>query len=336
MEFVKKNLIFFIAFGVLFVLLIIGTFLDLQISKAIAALNPGEYYSTNAFAVFFECFGEMPVYFLPSLGFGIIFYYLYKHIGLKKWFKVFGLTMCVLGMLALNFYASHKLFKYYQIHVAIINIDKIIRLLYEGIFGLILALISFIIALLIAKNVGPKTLKSLAICSLIVVFTALLSQVIVQAIKPIFGRARYRLMNTTGDFSEYTYWFNISIGKEVSLEQLAMGVEEDGYKSFPSGHTTAAAVMLALMSIPKLFKTDKLRTNLVTALAFLFVFMVGYSRMLMGAHFLTDVTFATIITLGCYAFSEWLVLKYGDRVEQKYCIPKTENNGKKNQNNKTK
>ncbi len=304
MNYLRKNLKFIIIFFVLFISLLVGTFFDLEISRAISEVEPGKYYSTNLFAVFFECFGEMPVYILPSLALGVLFFYLKKLSPMKKTPKIILMTAIVIFSIALNFYGSHKLLKYYGIHVSVIKMGDLLKRLCEVSMGVIFTAVWFFLASLVKE----KYLKSLAICSLIVVFTACLSQALVQVIKPLFGRARYRLMNITGDFSEFTRWYEINIGKKVSLSQIAMGAESDGYKSFPSGHTAAAGIVFSLMSVPVLLKLDKRRSALITAAALLYVFIVAYSRILMGAHYLTDVTIGAIITLFSYVLSQLVIL----------------------------
>ncbi len=305
MNYLRKNLKFIVIFAVLFISLLIGTFFDLEISRAISEVEPGKYYSTNVFAVFFECFGEMPVYILPSIALGILFFYLKKLSPMKKTPKIILMTGFVICAVALNFYGSHKLLKYYGIHVSVIKMSDLLKRLCEVSMGVIFTAVWFFIASLVKE----KYLKSLAICSLIVVFTAFLSQVLVQVIKPLFGRARYRLMNITGDFSEFTRWYEINIGKKVTLSQIAMGAESDGYKSFPSGHTAAAGIVLSLMSIPAVLNIGKRRSGLITAATLIFVFIVAYSRILMGAHYLTDVTMGAIITLASYVLSQFVILK---------------------------
>lgn len=305
MNFIKSNLKFIVIFLVLAILMVVGTFFDLQITAGVALIPEGVYYSQNFFAVFFEIFGEMPVYILPSLALGVIFQYITKVSDYKKSTKTLLIILIVIGLIGLNYYGSHKLLKYFNIHINRIMVSGTIKFILEVGLGVCFAAIWFMLSSL----VKPKYLKSLAICSLIVVFTAILSQGLTQVIKPLFGRARYRLMNVTGDFSEFTRWYQLGIGKSVSPTQIAMGIEKDGYKSFPSGHTTAAAIVLTLMSLPYLFNFDKMRSRLISFVTILFTVIVAFSRLVMGAHYLTDVTFATIITLTCYLISQTVVFK---------------------------
>lgn len=303
MTFIKRNLKFVVTFAILAVLLAFGTFFDLQISHAIADLDVGTYYSTNLLGVIFESFGEMPVYIVPTIALGVLFFYLKKVSKAPSGLKIAAMIFIVVFSIGFNYYGSHKLLKYYDIHVTSLEIEGLLRTGVEGALGVIFTAIWFFIASLVKE----KYLKSAAICALIVVFTTALSQGAVQLIKPIFGRARYRLLNMYGDFSEYTPWYVVNSGRAPTVEQLAMGIK-DGYKSFPSGHTAAAAVVFSLMSIPTVFKLNAKTDRLVTAATCLVVFIVALSRIVMGAHYLTDVTMGALLTLISYAVSQAIVL----------------------------
>ncbi len=305
MTFLKKNLNYVVLFFMLVVLMAVGTFLDLPFSQAVAELEPGKYYSKNVFAVFFECFGETPIYILPSLALGVLFFYIKSNQKLKKSAKIILAVLCFCCALGLNYYGSHKLLKYYNLHVATVTMSGFLKIACEAGLGVAFTVLWFFIA----SFVKPKYLKSLAICSLIVVLTAIFSQVTTQALKPFFGRARYRLMNVTGDFSEFTRWYEINVGKKVSAEQLLAGVEKDGYKSFPSGHTTAAAIVFSIMSLASVFVIDKRRETLIFIATCLYVFVVAYFRIIMGAHYLTDVAMGAIIGLLSFLLARLIVLK---------------------------
>lgn len=304
MNFVKKNFKIIVIAAVLLCLLIVATFCDLAISEAFVDLEIGKYYSKNPFAVFFEIFGEMPVYIVPSIALGVIFFYLKKISKLPDGIRLGVMIFIVVVSIGFNYYGSHKLIKYFNIHIADV-FKGITRTLLEGALAVIFAALWFFIASLLKK----EHLKNGAICALIVIFTTLFSQVAVQLIKPLFGRARYRTMNALCDFKEFTRWYEINIGKSVSDEQLAFGIEKDGYKSFPSGHTAAAAVTFSLMAIPKVFNLSKKSDYIITAATCLLVAVVAFSRIVMGAHYLSDVTVGALITLVCYFLAELLVNK---------------------------
>lgn len=309
MDFVKKNLKYLIIFGVLIILLILGSFFDLQISKLLADLEPNQYYSKNIFAVFFEIFGEMPIYIVPSIALGCLYSSIRTTQKISKKLKIIAYVLIVVALLGLNYYGSHKLLKYLSIHICAINNKSFLEVLFGIWFSALWVYLS--------SKIKSKNLKAVVICSLIVVLTAIFSQVIVQLVKPLFGRARYRLMNITGDFSEFSNWYQINIGKKVSLEQLQLGAEADGYKSFPSGHTAGAGVVFALMAIPVFFNVKPSTKIIINLCTLLFVAIVAFSRIVMGAHYLTDVTMGAIITMASYLLALFIVTKLTQKYDNK-------------------
>lgn len=81
----------------------------------------------------------------------------------------------------------------------------------------------------------------------------------------------------------------------------------DQLKSFPSGHTSAAMLMvLSTIGLSSLNIFKSKRTNyLYIYLSFLLVVLVALNRMIARCHFLTDVTGATILALIVCYFMPW-------------------------------
>ncbi len=277
--------------------LALATLGDLQISHALADLEDGKYYSKNFFAVLFEIIGETPVYILPSIALWVIIRYVRIVASWKDGLKVAAYVVCIIAIVGLNFYGSHKVIKYLATHTALFK-SETLKFVLTVIFTFIFAALW----LFVATRFKEENLESLAICSLIVIFTMGLSQVLVQGIKPFFGRARYRLMNLTNSFKEYTPWYKINGSREVSQELLALGAADDGYKSFPSGHTAAAGVTIAVLSLIDYFDLKKGAKFALYFLTVGYTVTVGVSRIVMGAHYLSDVTVGAFLAV----FSFWV------------------------------
>ena len=94
-----------------------------------------------------------------------------------------------------------------------------------------------------------------------------------------------RAMADTTDFSAYTPWYKI--GND-------MGVYSHS-DSFPSGHTTYCCSIF--LTYPLCLAFNKLKKLAPFALIFsaLYVIAVGFSRMVAGAHYFTDVVGAAMI-----------------------------------------
>lgn len=101
--------------------------------------------------------------------------------------------------------------------------------------------------------------------------TFLFSGLIVQVLKELFHAPRPKTF-----FAENFYRFFIE------------GVTHGGNASFPSGHTTTAFAVAAMLS----FNTSK---RPVCILTFWIAVLVGYSRIYLGQHFLEDVITGMII-----------------------------------------
>ena len=110
---------------------------------------------------------------------------------------------------------------------------------------------------------------------------AVLTFVIIWAFKLTWGRVRFRQLD--GDLSRFTAWY------------LPQGFT--GFFSFPSGHTANAAVVFTTTYyfefLPKKYEKFK---PLFMALLVLWIIAAAFSRVRVGAHYLSDVLFGAAIT----------------------------------------
>ncbi|TKJ23990.1 MAG: hypothetical protein CEE43_02160 [Promethearchaeota archaeon Loki_b32] len=154
--------------------------------------------------------------------------------------------------------------------------------LYTG-WCLIIPLIFYVI---ITWNKDWKNYRTLAgIISLLAIINPL---VLVQIIKLLWGRVRFRDLSL--GFVDYTPWF------------LPQGIT--GNQSFPSGHTAMGWMFLPLLIIVK----DRKNTDAVKILSSILILgwglFVALSRIVVGAHYASDVLFSTgfaaVITILLY------------------------------------
>lgn len=104
-----------------------------------------------------------------------------------------------------------------------------------------------------------------------------------QAVKFLWGRYRYRDLYKADNFMRFTPWY------------LPQGI--NGNKSFPSGHTNSATTMLLLINLLQLFKVSNKKLNIVKLLVIIFIVCTAFSRIIYGAHYLSDVAFGFAL---CY------------------------------------
>lgn len=97
------------------------------------------------------------------------------------------------------------------------------------------------------------------------------------------------MINKT-DFGAFSVWYKKSVAAGIYDYHLFNRTD-----SFPSGHTICASV--AFLSYVFFNAFEKLRKYAVPALLFslIFVSFMGYTRLVMGAHYLSDVVGAMII-----------------------------------------
>lgn len=113
--------------------------------------------------------------------------------------------------------------------------------------------------------------------------------IIYEVIKTGLPRPRFRLIQEHIDGVDFHAWYDPIKNKDELIETF--GIYSDNFKSFPSGHTANAILSIAILPglaavVPALRK--KLKALFVAG--FVFGFLVLASRMVLGAHFLSDVS----------------------------------------------
>ena len=269
----------YILLGVFLVTFIIGSFLDLQINESLFTRGEG-------FSMFMAACGPVVGYgTLAILGGG------YLSLAIKKPYKTlikivfYGLTVALFAVAVYfagrefwgeNGYNNEKLeWLGYVICVPIMG-----GLTYLGYW-------------LCAKSKRENLWIILTVLA-IACFMALVPGVTI--LKIIFHRPRFRTIYASGYGIEYHNWWQ----RCANYKEL-MGiyhVTKEEFKSFPSGHAGSAALtMLILPFLPLLDeKYQKLQIPLVYA-SLAWTMLMSFSRMVVGAHFLSDVSMGSLLTL---------------------------------------
>ncbi len=241
------------------VMLILGIFFDLDIDKALNSPN-------NPIAVWFCNTGEIPSRLVCPLA-GVILFYL----GEKRSTKVIGAVVELGGSAYLGYYTSEYFF----------TGD------YKTVFGIVWGIGFGLVLLFMFKYVKipekyKELLKILAVIGILVMAAELL---VTSGIKLLWGRVRFRDMLAAGSYDAFTPWY-IPNGS-------------NGNNSFPSGHTAGAAMIFLVMLIPLAFDKYKDKMQLCYWVSFAYTMVVGFTRLVMGAHFLSDVAMGAIIGFTC-------------------------------------
>ena len=197
------------------------------------------------------------------------------------------------------YYAFHKLFKYLNIHFEFASkLDWTAELAYVVLGPIVVVGMNFI-----SKKYSDDFINSTLVPAFVTVATVMSATFLTQIVLKIpAGRYRYCTMNTLNDFSHFTRWYEFNGKISPTAEMLAQGIAKDGMKSFPSGHSNAAAMLIVFTMLPYFYaKANKFVYKVVSWSGFsLYTLSVMFSRILMGKHFLSDVLVGAAITVICF------------------------------------
>ena len=161
---------------------------------------------------------------------------------------------------------------------------------------------------LIANKIKFETLAKMEKVFIFVFCSYLCALITISVLKNIWGRMRFReFLNAfnTGTDPVFTAWF-LPQGKPIS----------DAYKSFPSGHTSNA-----LQILPMTFIFDaagKEKTGKILRICFaVWIVFIMFSRILAGAHYLSDVCGGAMISFTVMVVSGSIIFGKGEKKSKK-------------------
>ena len=137
-----------------------------------------------------------------------------------------------------------------------------------------------------------------------VIFVCVGIMLLINIIKVPWGRARMRLIYSTGNDTYFTNWWQA--GTALKKKLVADGVSSDDFRSFPSGHTACAACSMLLILLPTLYRRLHDKEKLFMVLGGVWTLAVAVSRLRMGMHFLSDVSVSSLLTIALGAVAVWL------------------------------
>lgn len=249
-------------------LLALGSFVDFPLSSAL-------YDASNPFAMFFAAYGAMPAP-LGCVAAGTLFV-----CGRSRSHPVWGMVQGVGGVLLLIVGAMLVCFLpalYLPVSPALLaGID------------LVLCIGTVLIVRRLARGAAPASITRVALAILLVILCELL---VVNVIKVCWGRPRMRLVVNHPEAYFFPWW---QWGTPLKVLLMATGVAADEFKSFPSAHTANAATMLLLGLIPYLKPQLQRYQKALVAFGFAWTAVVALSRIMLGAHYLTDTAVGFLI-----------------------------------------
>lgn len=294
----KKRLHFFIAGGLLIIGIILGSIFDLRINEAL-------FDRYNGFGLAVSSFGMLPGYGCLAFFGGALTAIVARDKNMKTWLKVILYIFSVAAYGIGTYFLGKDVFSingFYhpELHPWLGCI----------IMGVILAPVFVWGYMMGRKNENPKMWIIILVLSA-AIFIALVPGVTL--LKSIMHRPRYRIVVLNGYESFHDWWKPCSNYKEIITNindhfgSTVLTSEE--FKSFPSGHSSAVMVGTILLSTLPLFDKRLLKWQpLLFWGAFAWGLVVMFSRMLVGAHYLTDTCMGALLTILFYYIANEIVI----------------------------
>ncbi len=243
------------------------------------ALNNTSSFVANWFADT----GEMPGYLLMLSACCVLAKCLQN-----KWLKALFFIGTLGTGVYLGDYVSRRLFA-----------DTALRTGYGILYGLGAALL-FMLALHFIP-VPEHLRKPLVLIALIGLCCYGVSSGIINLMKMLWGRVRFR--DLTDGYEAFTAWYVVN--------------GNTGAHSFPSGHTGSAGTTYFLMFLPFVSEKWQKRSALCFGAAFTYTTLVAATRLIMGAHYLSDVAVGGTVIFTCVLVSLALYRKLLPRFSEK-------------------
>ena len=276
-----------IIFGILFAILLGGLitscFCDLEVNIAITNTN-------SIFGMICASFGQLPGWCMMGF-FGVMSFRLSQQVE-KRLYKILLIIFSIL-VIGVSTYlifgdmnSSHNGFK------EISNI--FVRIIIAVILEAIIVFIGF-------KVINTKDTKTLFRVWIILMIAYYLGLLIVFVMKGIWARPRFRLI--CEGYGNYTVqdlfrpWYQIKKGLAETVYPDSI-INSDDFRSFPSGHSYDSMTSILLSYVPLLNikqKDNKWIRPLLLGIFGCYSMMIAFSRILYGAHFLSDVSFGGLV-----------------------------------------
>lgn len=295
-------------------LLIAASFTDLEVSDILTenALADGEYLSHDVFGVTFEAFGSSPIYIIAGVCVVMLMLYVWRTLKLRP-MREFICAVLLAGSVVAFWFFFDDMFGYLAEHASAEDtyLETVMTVI-----AVICALMTSGVVTAAFWRIKDETLKKLMKFVIAFVIMAVVANVLIMIIKDPVGRMRYRAMKSDvgqamGGFANFQNWYESRGGQPEELSaafENAYGVT-DAFKSFPSGHTCAAGMTYALIMLPDILGTkNKGLRALCWIFPVLFTGVVAISRIVVGAHFFSDVLMGGTIAFVCMMFAREAVV----------------------------
>lgn len=289
----KMRLHIYIALAVALIGFIVGSFVDQNLSEALFSRD-------NPFGLGVSIVGTLPGYGMFAVLGGAIFFYATRK-SFKTVFRViFYIFAAALPLLGVYFAGR----EFFGVNGFQVFESEMVGLLIGCLITIPIMCGLFFLGYRLFKSAGKDNLWLLIILLGIALFMALIPGVTM--LKAIFHRPRFRAIefynaNFAGENPSvyfHNWWERCGEYKTLIATYSYLGTDE--FKSFPSGHAGAASCFMLVVSfLPLLDKKYEKKALICYYAGFAWVLLVAFSRILVGAHFLSDVSMGMLLTFIC-------------------------------------
>ena len=292
----KNRKLYYIALAPFVLGIIFGSFFDLEINQAL--YTPG-----NAFGLGFAAFA-------PWIGYGFL-------VVMCGFFHRFAIKEKNI-LLKIGFFALSSAGLVVSIKL---SADKVTSI--NGFncpdwtwLWIIVVAILFIPLFFLGDRYGKKTEDKTILWIMVILAGFMLIELvpIAQLLKNVMRRPRYRVL------AEGLFDFNATFKRwwePFTDYSRIKGLYKDypsfseQFKSFPSGHASVAALLIFGLPYLSFIEPNlKGKENLLFGMGLGFTILMTFSRMTVGAHYLSDVSFGAFLMVICCIAANEIILKY--------------------------
>ena len=293
----KKRYHLLIIIGILLVGFVLGSFFDLQIDKALWSEN-------NPFGLIMASFGVYPCYAgLAFVGGGLMSTTI-KRKELPLWCKLFCYFLSGIALIMSVYLCGGEwpsVNGYNVPHLAWLSF-LIAGLVMVGVYAL---------SFFVCRKGNVQQLWPMLLVMIAIFVVALLPAGFV--IKLIIHRPRFRYLVRTGALPFYNWWENCANYKDYIGGHIdGFPITKEDFKSFPSGHSGTGMIMAMFLAYaPIFFNKLKGKETLMFYIGVLWGFIMMFSRMLVGAHYLTDTCMGSLIVMVVFYIANEFAIRKG-------------------------
>lgn len=270
----------------LVVLLVVGTFADYQIAQFVYA--PG-----NPLVIFVSTLGLFPMAYPACVLLGVL---AQRSLASSKSqvLRVLGAIVCAALAVLFGALITRAVLSVLEGFGGMVGqeLPKNVRMVIGGVIGAALCALGF-------KAGKENDASDLARRVLMVVVVLAVTFAAVEVVKIFMARPRPRLLFAGYEGIEFSPWYHKFSGAEEFMANY--GIEKDAFKSFPSGHSLqAASVLVTFYGLSIVYPGLRQKLGIALAVEIVFSLVVMACRMILGAHFLSDVSMGALVSVAAF------------------------------------